>query len=130
MLSVPTYLAPSRISGVGLFSAKRLPAGTRIWEFTEGVDWRIAPEELARFPEPYLARLRHYVYRNGSGIYVLCGDNARFMNHHPEPNCTDADPRYTITLRTVREGDELTCDYSEFDHDSRDGGSLFPSPLK
>lgn len=125
MLSVPTYLAPSRISGVGLFSAKAIPVGTRIWEFTEGVDWQIAPEELDRFPEPYRSRMRHYVYLNGSGLYVLCGDNARFMNHEPDPNCSDADSRFTVTIKDVEPGDELTCDYREFDEESPDDGPLF-----
>ena len=36
-------------------------AGTIVWEFTEGVDWRIAPEELSLLPEPFRLRLRHYV---------------------------------------------------------------------
>ena len=125
MLCVPTYVAPSRISGVGLFTAERLPDGTRIWEFSEGVDWKITPEELAMFPEPYQARLRHYVYRDEAGVYVLCGDNAKFMNHDPEPNCSDADPRFTVTLRVVSAGEELTCDYPEFDNDSRHEGLTF-----
>lgn len=124
-MCVPTYVAQSRISGVGLFAAKRLPAGTRVWEFSEGVDWKITPEELAMFPEPYQGRLRHYVYRDGAGVYVLCGDNAKFMNHDPEPNCSDVDPRFTLTLRAVSAGDELTCDYYEFDHDLRHEGLAF-----
>lgn len=122
MLCVPTYLAPSRISGLGLFAATQLQAGTRLWEFTHGVDWRIQPEELAAFPEPFQAQLRHYVYREQDGTYVLCGDNAKFMNHDEEPNCSDADPVYTIVRRTVRAGEELTCNYLEFDEDSRRAG--------
>jgi hypothetical protein len=122
MLCVPTYVAPSRIAGVGLFAAKALPAGSRIWEYTEGVDWRIPPDELEHFPEPYLSRLRHYLYQEESGVYVLCGDNAKFMNHHPDPNCSDADPEFTITIRPVRAGEELTCDYREFDLVSKRNG--------
>jgi len=52
MLRVPTVVRPSPIQGVGLFSAGEIPAGTVIWEFTPGVDWRIPPQDLARFPEP------------------------------------------------------------------------------
>ena len=126
MLSVPTYLAPSRISGMGLFAAKDLPAGTRIWAFSEGVDWRLSQEELESFPEPYRGRLRHYVYRDVAGFYVLCGDNAKFMNHDPDPNCSDADPTFTITLRPIPAGSELTCNYLEFDYDSRRDGLTFP----
>lgn len=122
MLCVPTYVAPSRIAGVGLFAAKRLPAGCKIWEYTEGVDWKISPEEFALFPEPYRSRLQHYVYEEASGALVLCGDNAKFMNHAADPNCTDTDPRFTMTVRPIRAGEELTCDYREFDMPSRTNG--------
>lgn len=125
MLHVPTYVAPSRIAGVGLFSATALPAGSRVWSFTEGVDWRIGRDELELFPEPYLSRLRHYLYQEESGAYVLCGDNGKFMNHSPEPNCTDRDPRFTMTLRPIAAGEELTCDYREFDVWSREHGLDF-----
>lgn len=125
MLRVPTYIAPSRIAGMGLFAARRIPQGTRLWEFTEGVDWVLTPAELDAFPEPFRSRLRHYAYRDESGAYVLCGDNAKFMNHHDTPNCSDAHPRFTIAVRTIREGEELTCDYREFDQDARTRGVRF-----
>lgn len=86
------------------------------------MDWRLTDDDLHRFPEPYQARLRHYLYLDGDGTWVLCGDNARFMNHHPQPNCSDADTRYTVTLRDVGPGEELTCDYLEFDGQSRVSG--------
>lgn len=125
MFRVSTFVAPSRISGVGVFAAESIKRGTRIWEFTEGVDWLLTAEDLQAFPEPFQSRLRHYVYRDQTGRYVLCGDNAKFMNHHVEPNCTDRDPRYTVTLRTIHAGEELTCDYREFDEDFRINGVRF-----
>jgi SET domain-containing protein len=124
MLSVPTYVAPSRIAGMGLFSARPLPEGTRIWEFTDGVDWRMTAEEVSAFPQPYQGRLRHYLYREPCGVYVLCGDNAKFMNHHRDPNCNDADDRFTVTVRDVHAGEELTCNYFEFDEESRLRGHI------
>lgn len=124
MLRVPTFVAPSPIAGVGLFAATDLPAGTVIWEYTEGVDWRIAPAEFGLFPEPYRARLRHYVYEEDDGTFVLCGDNAKFMNHSDVPNCDDPEGAYTVTNRHVRAGEELTCDYRSFDRESRVNGGL------
>jgi SET domain-containing protein len=125
MLRVPTFVAPSPIAGVGLFAATDLPAGTVVWEYTEGVDWRISPEEFAAFPEPYRSRLRHYVYEEDAGAFVLCGDNAKFMNHDDAPNCDDPEGEYTVTNRLVRAGEELTCDYRSFDRESRLSGMLF-----
>ena len=125
MLRVSTYVAPSRISGVGLFAAQRIRKGTRIWEFTDGVDWLLTSAELDAFPEPFRGRLRHYVYLDDEGRYVLCGDNAKFMNHDAAPNCTDRDPCFTIALRTIEVGEELTCDYREFDVETRQNGLGF-----
>ena len=125
MLRVPTYVAPSSIAGVGLFAATPLPAGTVIWQYTDGIDWRITPTELSLFPEPYQSRLRHYLYQEDSGTYVLCGDNAKYMNHSEAPNCDDPEGEYTVTNRAVAAGEELTCDYRSFDLEARTVGILF-----
>jgi SET domain-containing protein len=125
MLRVSTYVAPSRISGVGLFAAQRIRKGTHIWEFTEGVDWLLTRSELEAFPEPFRSRLRHYVYLDEHGCYVLCGDNAKFMNHDLAPNCSDSHPSFTIASCTIEVGEELTCDYREFDVESREQGLGF-----
>ena len=125
MLRVPTYIAPSRIAGLGLFAAADLPEGTVIWQFDERADWAIPPEELERFPEPYLSLMRRYLYLDANGLYILCGDNAKFMNHDEAPNCSDSDPRFTIAIRGIETGEELTCDYREFDLDARMWGVSF-----
>lgn len=125
MLQIPTFVAPSRIAGVGLFSARDLEPGTVIWEFTPGVDWEIPPGDLERFPEPYRSQLRHYLYRDDTGLYVLCGDNAKFMNHEDDPNCDDSDQVHTVVRRAVEAGEELTCDYRQFDLDARSDGFAF-----
>lgn len=125
MLRVPTYVAPSAISGVGLYAGTDLEADTVIWEFDERVDWAISRAEFDAFPEPYRERMRHWVYLDDAGLYVLCGDNAKFMNHSDDPNCADPDGAYTITRRAVKAGEELTCDYTEFDVESQAKGLAF-----
>lgn len=125
MLRVPTYVAPSSIAGVGLFAATDLPANSVIWEYSEGVDWKISPSELILFPEPFQSRLRHYLYQEDSGVYVLCGDNAKYMNHSEQPNCDDTGGEYTVTTRAIKAGEELTCDYRLFDLESRSVGVSF-----
>lgn len=125
MVRVPTFVAPSAISGVGLFAATHLPAGTVVWEFHDSVDWRIKPEEFALFPEPHRSRLRHYLYLDESGFFVLCGDNGKFMNHADYPNCDDSNGVQTVTLRDIEAGEELTCDYRQFDVDSMENGMRF-----
>lgn len=128
MLRVPTYVASSNIAGMGLFAGTDLAAGTVIWEFDERVDWRLTPEEFERFPDPYRALMGHYLYLDDSGVYILCGDNAKFMNHTEDPNCDDPDGEFTITRRAVLAGEELTCDYTQFDLESRTNGLTFGRP--
>lgn len=124
MLRVPTFLAPSTVHGTGVFTAVAIPAGTPVWEFVEGVDWRLTPDELTSFPQPYQALIRHYAYLESSGLYVLCGDNAKFMNHSSEPNCDDPEGELTVADRDIAPGEELTCDYCRFDLESARSGRL------
>ena len=124
MLRVPTLVAPSAIQVVGLFAAEPIPAGAVVWEFTQGVDWRIPAEDMDLFPEPYRSRLLIYMYREPSGCYVLCGDNGKFMNHSFEPNCDDLEGPFTVAKRDMGVGEELSCDYRLFDLDSMDGREL------
>jgi len=43
--------------------------GTKIWTFTEGIDWMFRPGELALFPGPSQGRLRHYAYLNQATVF-------------------------------------------------------------
>ncbi|MEZ4416799.1 MAG: SET domain-containing protein [Gemmatimonadota bacterium] len=118
MFLIPTILRRSSVHGTGVFSAQPLTRGTKVWEFTEGVDWEMTPEQLAAFPEPFRTQLTDWVYQTDEGIYVLCGDAGRFMNHSFEPNCDDLEDA-TYANRDIAAGEELTCDYRSFDLRSR-----------
>lgn len=122
MFLVPTYLGASAIHGTGVFAARDIPAGTLIWEFTPGVDWELTPDELAAFPEPYQGQLRAWCYLDEKGLYVFCGDSGKFMNHADAPNCVDPPDRRTFAARDLAAGEELTCDYRTFDHETMEKG--------
>lgn len=119
MFRVPTYLSRSQIHGIGVFTPFPIPAGTVIWEFDPEVDWRLTAEDFERFPERYREKLRSYCYLDESGAYILCGDNARYMNHSDEPSCDDSG-MWTVARREIAVGEELTCDYRTFDLESRE----------
>jgi SET domain-containing protein len=114
---VPTYVAPSGIAGMGVFTPHFIPAGTVLWVFTPGVDLVLAPEALNGIAEPLQTMLRTYCFETSRGEFVLCGDHARFMNHAFDPNCDDSGER-TVALRDIQPGEELTCDYRQFDAES------------
>jgi hypothetical protein len=115
VLRIPTYLGPSAIHGLGVFTPSNVSAGTLIWDLTPKIDWRIALAVLDGLEEPYRSELRSYCYLEDAGTLVLCGDNARFMNHSLDPNCDDPSPTVTIARRDIRAGEELTVDYRLFD---------------
>jgi len=120
MFSIPTYLGPSAIHGFGVFTATPIPAGTVIWQFVDGVDMRLSEADLLAIPDGVSRMIRSYCYREASGTYVLCGDNAKFMNHSFDPSCDD-DGVFTTVRRALPSGTELTCDYRCFDHDTING---------
>ena len=117
MFLVPVRLDRSPIHGFGVFATDPIAKGTRVWEFTEGVDYRIPADVVEACPEPWLSELLKYGYRDSTDEYILCGDAARFMNHSEDPSCDDSGDLYTVTLRDLQPGDELTCDYRTFDAD-------------
>lgn len=120
MFLVPTYLSESPIHGLGVFTVRRLRAGTPIWEFDDRVDFRISAEEMASVPIRLQEILRVYSYRECSGQHVFCGDHARFMNHSETPNCDDDGVTIRVN-RSVPAHTELTCDYRLFDVDAASG---------
>jgi SET domain-containing protein len=117
---VPTYLSRSSIHGLGVFTPVFIPAGTLIWNLDPDVDWVLGEADIDRFPEAYREKIRSYCYLEESGSYILCGDNARFMNHSDDPNCDDWTSSSTLAHRDIEPGEELTCDYRAFDVASRD----------
>jgi len=115
MFLVPTYVAKSGIHGLGVFTPFAIPAGTVVWELNPEIDWELKPEELDAMPEPFRSRVRAYSYLNVDGVYMLCGDNGKFMNHAGTPNCFEDDIR-TVAAVDIPANTELTCDYRAFEH--------------
>jgi SET domain-containing protein len=113
MLVVRTYVAPSKINGLGVFAKEFIAAGARVWEFTPGFDVELC---IDKHPELIQEYLRHYGSRVEPGTHLLCGDNARFMNHSANPNISAAESP-NIALRDISAGEEITCNYAEFDLD-------------
>jgi len=113
MLCVPTYVAQSRIHGWGLFAAEPLVRGRLVWRFDPRVDRILTDEELEAEAQTSELPLRTFVYQAKPGLWVLCGDDAVYMNHAADPNCDD--PDRTVARRDIAVGQELTVDYRLFD---------------
>ena len=120
MLLVKTKLAQSAIHGMGLFADQCIPSGTTVWKFHEGYDIEYTDAQLDVLEPVPRAQMGHFVYVNPeNGLAILCGDNARFMNHSHTPNTHSAGGHghdgITVASRDIQVGEELTCNYDEFD---------------
>jgi len=130
MLLVRTTVRPSEVHGLGLFADEFIPKGTVVWKFDGRVDRRYDESELTALPEEDQERLRTYCYLNPrTGLYVYCGDNARYINHADQPNTADLGfeegifegEGLTVAARDIQPGEEILSDYRSFDADARNG---------
>ena len=117
MMIVANYVGPSDIEGVGVFAAEPIAAGTAIWTLDERFDHLIPVDEIAGLHPVLRAAVERYGYPHmtRSGIRVVEFDNGRFMNHAAWPNTNFTDPETGWAIRDIAAGEELTCDYGEFD---------------
>jgi SET domain-containing protein len=122
MLLVKTRLDRSQISGIGLYADEFITKGTVIWRFTPGLDLKFNREQLEEFKSRLnVARLEDFIYRSKiSGDFILCADDARFINHSFSPNTIDTmedTEGLTIASRDIFPGEEIVSDYQAFDAD-------------
>ena len=117
MMLVPTYVAPSPIEGVGVFAAEAIAAGTLIWELDPALDRLIRKDEITSLPPLFQSFVERYgyPYPHDPQVLIVELDNGRFMNHADRPNTIFSDPDAGYTLRAIGQGEELTCNYAEFD---------------
>jgi len=118
MMLVPSYLAPSPIEGLGVFTRVPVKKGDLVWRFDRVFDQVIPAAAIAAAPEHIREFMERYTYplpSDPENFVVLDADEGRFMNHADEPNCEfPPDGETGWALRDIEAGEELTCHYSCF----------------
>lgn len=120
MLLVRTRLAPSAIHGLGVFAAEPIARGAEVWRFTPGFDLDLEPQALEALPEHAREWLLVYGYLDPRlQRFILCCDDARFINHSATPNLRPDFAREAhgvdLALHDIAPGEELTVDYALVD---------------
>lgn len=122
MLTIRSYLAPSKIEGLGLYCRDTIKKGEVVWvldtrydRLISVADWEAAPGPMKDFLDRYA-----YPYSEDRNYILLDSDEGRFMNHDPQPNCDFSQHGKGVALRDIPAGEELTCDYGSFFGDTPD----------
>jgi uncharacterized protein len=96
--------------GYGVVATKFIPKGTITWALDK-LDRIFTSDDVEKLDPLYQQVLDKYTYRNSEGKYVLCWDNARFVNHSSKSNCLTTAYEFEISIRDIYPGEELTDDY-------------------
>ena len=136
MMLIKTRVSPSAIHGMGLFALDFVPAASPIWRFQPGFDHDFSPREFDALPPLAREHTRWFCFvSRQNGHVILSGDHACFINHSLAPNTGAPDraapPVHTIALREILPGEEITCNYFDYDADTAWKLGLVPreSPL-
>jgi hypothetical protein len=85
MLTVPVEIKKSPIHGYGVFASEPIRQDAVVWMFHPGLDQRMTKFAL-KFAEPRVKEFvlkRGYINPKSPEEYVICIDEAQFMNFPP-----------------------------------------------
>jgi uncharacterized protein len=116
MLLVKTQIGSSKVHGIGLFADQFIPEGTVTWQYHPDFDSAYSESDILKMPATAREIFWKYAYYDKElGLYILCSDDQRFINHEPAfPNIIST-PRQDVTARDILAGEELLCDYNCYD---------------
>ena len=119
MILVKTKLGKSTKHKTGLLADQFIPKGTITWEYHPLFDSAFTEEEVGQMSEPARKQFLHYAYfYKDINKHVLCFDDQRFINHSANKEDINilSTPERDIALKDIEIGEELLCDYDQFDN--------------
>ena len=116
MFIISTYVAPSALEGVGVFTAEPILKGAVISKFDPEFDRLIMRPDYENAPPPLKSLLDRYAFPHPDNLDLIVYevDNSRFMNHSEQPNTDYSNFAAGVALRDIGAGEELTCNYNDF----------------
>jgi hypothetical protein len=96
--------------GYGLFARKRIGKGTITWTGDE-LDQRFSEGQLARMNKACREQVVRFSYVDPNGMYVLCWDHGRFVNHSCDANCLSSGFDFEFAIRDIEPGEQICDDY-------------------
>ena len=96
--------------GFGVFARDPLPRGTITWTADE-LDQHFTRDQIERLHPICRQAVERFAYIDPAGIFVLCWDHGRYVNHSCDPNCLSAGFQFEFAIRDIPAGEQLTDDY-------------------
>jgi len=96
--------------GVGVFATRLIPRGTITWALDD-LDQKLTEEEVKALDPARKAVVQKYSFRNQEGLYILCWDHGRFINHSFQANCVGTAYDIQLAARDIYPGEQLFDDY-------------------
>lgn len=113
----PFEVRGSELHGLGVFATRKIPAGTRLIEYTG--ERLTDAESDARYPEDDESGAHHtFLFSIDDDVVIDAayhGNDARWINHSCDPNCdaiVENGRLWIETVRDVKRGEELAYDYA------------------
>jgi len=112
---VKTKLKESTIHGVGLFADQDIKKNANVYSSNNRLDLRVSESEFSLLSDDEKSTIKHYGYfDNKNKVWSLLFDNMRFCNHSVEGNIALHGDK-VVAIRDIKNGEELTQDYGEFE---------------
>jgi hypothetical protein len=126
MLLVKTIVQHSLISGLGVFADEVIKKDQIVWQFDPETSMVLTHEDLSLMEQRHSREriclyLKHGCYIEHLDCIAVCLDNGRYVNHSEEPNLGPLEDdgetswQYSIALRDIKKGEELTENYCDYD---------------
>ena len=121
-LNYPLQVSKSKIAGKGAFSLKSIPGKRKLGNMGgEIISYKEAQKRVKRQPGNVLFMVE-FDHEDIALDASISSNELRYINHSCNPNTYMRRAYRKVefyTLRPVKKGEELTCDYGETHHDGK-----------
>ena len=121
-LKFPLHTGNSKIAGKGAFAIKTIPAKRKLGNMGgEIISYKEARKRVRRQPGNVLFMVE-FDHDDIALDASINSNELRYINHSCDPNTYMRRAYCKVefyTLRSVKKGEELTCDYGETHHDGK-----------
>lgn len=115
MLKIKSYLAQSKVHGIGLFAGEDVKEGSVVWEFNPFIDQVFSARKFRDICQTVNHFGLQHLYassykRNNKYFYIT--DNARFINHSDSGyNIMFVNDFTEVACRHIQRGEEILENY-------------------